>query len=142
MPKLAHPGISQLSRLSRDHWGSHNNFLKIFFEKLYTLWCLHIFKFWHSSQSSSFLRHENAFLYIRSCSKIKRITFFGSNFINISENLIFFLLLNCKGGDSSFYDVTYHRDEFLNKNQILFQFSGFKTAKDVDRCLFGVLSKF
>ena len=51
------------------------------------------------------------------------------------------LLLNWKGSDSSFYDVTHHKDDFSNKNQILFQFVfRVNTAFDIDRYLFGVLS--
>ena len=50
------------------------------------------------------------------------------------------LLLNRKGGDSSFCDVTDQKDEFFNINQILFYiFSGLKTALYVDRYLFGIL---
>ena len=50
------------------------------------------------------------------------------------------LVLNWNGSDSSFCDVTRHKDDFFNKNQIFQIFSVLKTAFCKDRYLFGILS--
>ena len=115
VPELGHQGVFQLSRLSincyvkttkkcslylsrtdflkilsvpQDHCGSHNNLMK-FFSKNYTLYGVYIFSnFGFRLNRLAFNDTKKTFLYIRSCSKIKRITFFGSNVINLSANLI------------------------------------------------------
>ena len=53
---------------------------------------------------------------------MKRITFKSQFYKYIGKSSkIRSLLLNRKGSDSSSYDVTHHKDDFFDKNQILFQ---------------------
>ena len=67
----------------RDHYGSHNNLMKLF-SKNFTLYGVYISIYFgfRLNRQVRFRTKKNKFIDIRNCSKIKKNYFLGSNFIN------------------------------------------------------------
>ena len=72
----------------QDHCGSHNDFIKIF-SKNYTLYCVYIFPNFGIRLTRLALNGTKTLFYIsKGVLRLKKDYIVGSNFINLSENLV------------------------------------------------------